>query len=172
MHKVIRTACAMAMLGITPASASDYLQKYIPEAQPVGHGRLTVMLWDVYDATLYSHNGEWKNQKPFALKLSYLRPFQGDKIADRSIQEMRKQGLKDEIKLADWHAQMKKIFPDVDKGTTLTGILTSTGQSVFFENGKEIGRIEDPAFGDAFFNIWLSDKTSAPDLRLKLLGST
>ena len=172
MHKVIRMACVMTMIGISPSYASDFLQTYVPQAKEVGHGRLRVMLWDVYDATLYASDGKMQKDKPFALKLSYLRAFEGQKIADRSIQEMRSQGINDEVKLADWHAQMKKIFPDVNKGISLTGVLTQNGESVFFENNQEIGRIADPAFGSAFFNIWLSEKTNAPDLRLKLLGAT
>ncbi len=172
MRNIIQTTCVLAMLSITPSYAGDFLQKYVPEAKEVGHGRLRVMLWDVYDATLYATQGQMQKDKPFALKLSYLRSFEGDKIADRSIQEMRSQGIKDEIKLADWHTQMKKIFPDVDKGVSLTGVLRQDGVSIFFENSREIGRITDPAFGSAFFNIWLSEKTNAPDLRRKLLGAT
>ena len=42
--------------------------------------------------------------------------------------------------------------------------------AVFYKDNTEIGRIKDPAFSVAFFNIWLGDKTSAPELRRKLLG--
>jgi hypothetical protein len=172
MHKVVRMAALLAMLHITPVFAAGRIEAYIPEARPVGAGRLSVFLMDVYDATLIAREGKWQPGEPLALQLTYLRHLKGDKIADRSAQEMRNIGITDEVKLAAWHAQMRRIFPDVDEGVTLTGILTPDGESVFLRNGEEIGRIKDPDFGQAFFGIWLSEKTSAPDLRQKLLGES
>jgi hypothetical protein len=170
MKSVIRTACALAILGITPAYAIDYIGAFVPEAQKVGQGRMTYLFWDVYDATLYAPEGAWDDDKPFALQLSYLRMLEGKKIADRSVEEIRGQGYNDELKLATWHTQMRKIFPDVDEGVSLTGIYTQSGETVFYRDNTEIGRINDPAFGKAFFGIWLNEKTSEPDLRRKLLG--
>lgn len=171
IQSVIRTACALALLGITPAYAINHIRAHIPQAQKVGEGRMSVMFWDVYDATLYAPQGTWQEKEPFALQLSYLRNLEGKKIADRSVEEIRAQGFKDEVKLATWHAQMRKIFPDVDDGITLTGVNTKIGETVFYMDNIEIGRIKDPEFSKAFFNIWLSEKTSAPDLRRKLLGA-
>ena len=170
IRSVVRTAYALALLGITPASAGDYIKSAVPNAEKVGQGRLTYMFWDVYDAALYAPNGVWKADKPFALQLSYLREIDGEKIADRSLQEMREQGFTDEGKLERWHKEMKKIFPDVDEGIVLTGVFTNKGETVFYMDSTEIGRIEDPEFGPSFFNIWLSEKTNSPKLREKLLG--
>lgn len=168
----IRTACALALLGITPAHALDHIRGFVPEAQKVGEGRLSYLFWDVYDATLYAPEGEWQVDRPFALQLSYLREIEGKKIADRSVEEIREQGFTDEVKLATWHAQMRKIFPNVDKGMTLTGVYTGNGETVFYHDNEEVGRIKSSEFSRAFFNIWLSEDTSAPDLRRKLLGAT
>lgn len=168
---MVRTACVLVLLGITPAYALDHIQSYVPEAQKVGQGRLTYLFWDVYDATLYAPEGAWNDRKPFALQLSYLRTLNGKKIADRSAEEIRGQGFKDEVKLATWHAQMRKIFPDVDEGVNLTGVYTESGETIFYRDNFEIGRIKDPEFSKAFFGIWLDEKTSAPDLRRKLLGA-
>ena len=172
MHKVLCMAALMAILHITTVFAADGIAAYIPEPKQVGSGRFSVFLMDIYDATLLTHEGKWKPGDPLALQLSYLRELKGDKIADRSAQEMRNIGITDEVKLAAWHAQMRRIFPDVDEGVTLTGILSPDGESIFLHNGEEIGRIKDPDFGPAFFGIWLSEKTSAPNLRQKLLGKS
>ena len=172
VKNVVRIACALSILGITPAYALDHIRSYVPEAQKVGNGRLTYMFWDVYDATLYASRGVWKQGEPFALQLSYLREIEGKKIADRSVEEMRNQGITDEIKLAAWHAQMRKIFPNVYNGVALTGVYTQQGHTIFYMDDKEIGHIKDPDFGKAFFNIWLDETTSAPDLRRKLLGAS
>ncbi len=171
MRNVVRIACLMAVIGITPAHALDYIKVSVPEAQPVGKGRMSVMFWDVYDAVLYAPGGAWREDKPFALSLTYLRDLEGRAIADRSAEEIRKLGFADEVRLAAWHSQMRRIFPDVTEGTTLTGIYTAKGESVFYRHGEETGRITDPEFGRYFFNIWLDPRTSAPELRAQLLGS-
>lgn len=170
MHRIIRIACVMSMLGASPVWASDYISAYIPGAKTVGQGRMTFLMWDVYDATLYAQHGTWREGEPLALTLSYLRDLDGEAIARRSIEEMRKQGFSDEIRLAAWFGEMKRIFPDVTAGVALTGVLTPKGVTIFFRDGAEIGRIVDPDFGRAFFNIWLSQRTSAPELRAQLLG--
>lgn len=172
MHKVVRIAALLAMFHITPVHAAEYIRAYIPDPQPVGAGRLSVFMMDVYDATLLARGGKWQSGDPLALQLTYLRELKGNKIADRSVEEMRGIGFTDEIKLAAWHAQMRRIFPDVREGVTITGILTPAGESIFFQGGHEIGRIKDADFGKNFFGIWLSEKTSAPSLRQKLLGSS
>lgn len=171
MRSVIRTTCLMAMIGLShPAFALDYIRTAVPAAEPVGKGRLTVMFWDVYDAVLYAPQGRFSEKRPFALSLTYLRDLKGRAIADRSTEEMRSLGFTDEIRLATWHSQMRRIFPDVSNGTTLTGVYTGEGHSVFYRDGREVGRITDPEFGNYFFRIWLDENTSAPDLRAQLLG--
>ncbi len=172
MRKIFYVLMFVFVFGIYPSFAADQILKHIPDAKVVGQGRMSVLLWDVYDATLYGPEGSWSADKPFALKLNYLRKLNGKKIADRSVEEMRGQGFDDEVKLATWHAQMSKIFPDVIKGTEITGVYAKSGESIFYQNDQEIGRIKDPEFSRAFFDIWLNEKTSAPDLRAKLLGAT
>ena len=171
MSRFIHTAGVMALLGLTPAMANDYIGTMVPDAQKVGSARMTYMLWDVYDAVLYAPQGNWSADSPFALKLTYLRDLHGQKIADRSIKEMRTQGYNDEIRLAAWQNQMRMIFPDVKQGDVITGIFTTDKQTVFFDGEREIGHIQDPEFGQRFFDIWLNAKTSEPDLRTALLGA-
>lgn len=160
----------MLFICISPARASDVVQKQIPDAEQVGMGRLSVLLWDVYDATLYAPKGKWGARAPYALSIRYLREIEGADIASRSVEEMQKQGFSDAVKLAEWHAQMRKIFPDVKNGSELTAVFTTKKSTDFFYHDKPIGSIKDAEFGMHFFNIWLSEKTSEPGLRRKLLG--
>ena len=41
----------------------------------LGEGRLRVLFWEIYDASLYATNGVYDPEKPFALSLTYLRGF-------------------------------------------------------------------------------------------------
>jgi hypothetical protein len=83
---------------------------------------------------------------------------------------MQKQGFTGTKKLATWREEMKRIFPDVKKGKNITGILSSSGETLFYYEEKLIGTVKDPLFGKQFFAIWLSTKTSEPALRKALLG--
>ncbi len=164
--------CALILFLSLPqaAAASDAIRSSVPNAQIVGEGVLTYAFWDVYRATLYAPDGVWAAQKPFALSIEYFRHLKGKAIADRSVQEMRGQGFKDEVLLATWHARMKSIFPDVQKGTVLSAIYLPGSETVFYRDGNKIGAIEDDDFGQRFFSIWLDKKTSEPQLRRALLG--
>ncbi len=142
----------------------------LPGAQKVGAGRMTYLTLPVFDATLYAPGGVYAASKPFALKLSYLRNLKGRDIARSSVEQMRRQGAHSETQLAVWGRTMAGIFPDVTKGTTLTGVRHGDGSTSFYREGKVIGRVYDPAFGRAFFDIWLGAKTSQPALRKQLLG--
>lgn len=152
------------------ATAKDFIIQNIPNAQKVGESRLSFLFWDVYDATLYAPNGNWSYNKPFALSLHYLLDIEGDDIADRSVEEMRGQGLRNEALLANWHGQMKRIFPDVRNGSVLSALFIPGQKTVFYENNRWIGTITGSGFTHWFSSIWLSERTSQPKLREELLS--
>ncbi len=152
----------------TPARETIALA--VPAASIVGQGVLSYAFWDIYKATLYAPDGLWHAAKPFALSIEYYRALNGKDIADRSVQEMRKQGFSDEVTLAAWHSQMKAIFPNVKKGTMLTAVYTPAKQTTFYQGDDTIGAIKGDDFGQWFFAIWLAEKTSEPKLRRALLG--
>lgn len=146
-------------------------EQQVPSAQTVGKGEFHYLFMHIYDAELSAPNGAFEPDAPYALKLTYHRAFDGVDIADESLRQMRKQGLKDEALLTRWGGEMRKVFPDVAKGDALTGVRRADGTTQFFHGEKSIGQINDPAFTDAFFGIWLSPKTTEPKLRKQLLGS-
>jgi hypothetical protein len=154
------------------AMALEYINPYIPDAEKVGEGRLNFMVFSVYDAALYAPRGNFDPQNPYALKLTYLRSINGKDIADTSAEEMRRLGMADEFKLAAWHTQMKAIFPDVKDGTQLTGVYIPGNGTYFYQDGQQIGQINDPEFGDYFFQIWLSENTRLPELRQNLINAS
>jgi hypothetical protein len=163
------TIFILMCLAMAQAQASTVIEKQIPHAQLVVSARLTVLLFDIYDASLYTSYGKPELTLPYALKLSYLRDLKGESIADRSAKEMRHQQRVDEVTLADWHSQMRNIFPDVKKGDDITGIYKNNTQCEFYKNNVFIGQIQDERFCNMFFDIWFGERTTAPELRRKLL---
>ncbi len=156
---------------VSPAAfATEAALKHVPNAQEVGTGRLSMVFWDVYYATLYAPGGKWDPEASYALKIHYFREIEGSDIADRTVEEIRKQGFGDEEKLAEWQAQLRNIFPLVTKGSQLTAVAEPGKPTRFYFNDKPIGSIADEKFGSYFFAIWLGEKTSEPALRKKLLG--
>ena len=154
------------------AYATEAILKTVPNASVVGRGVLTYVFWDIYKATLYAPQGRWDPAKPYALSIEYYREINGKDIADRSVQEMRKQGFVDEVKLATWNAQMKAIFPDVREGSILSAIYIPGKETAFYSGNTMIGAIKNDDFGRMFFSIWLGERTSEPDLRRALLGQS
>jgi hypothetical protein len=144
----------------------------VPHAVLVGTGRMTYMMMDIYDARLYAPEGVFVPGHPMALSLTYLRSLSGARIADSTVEQMRRMGMQDEVTLAGWHDVLRGIFPDVEDGTTLTGVLNAKGETLFYNGDTEIGHVSDPAFGRYFFGIWLSPQTEDPDLRNELLHIT
>jgi hypothetical protein len=154
-----------------PTPVPSPVVREVSQAQPSGKGKLTWLGFEVYEAVLYTPNGKFEARGPMALTLTYLRDFKGQAIADRSRDEINKMnGLATPAQLTLWREAMVKIFPDVKKGQALTGVQRSDGATAFYLNEQLIGSIDDPAFSQAFFAIWLDPRTSAPALRKTLLG--
>lgn len=150
--------------------AEESLQGITPKYQVVGTSTLKYSFWKIYDATLYAPEGKWNKNKPFALQLIYYRNLKGTLIAERTIKEIRKLGFNNEPVLKDWYEKMQVIFPDVKKGSELTAVYTPNQPTQFYQGSNKIGQIDDVKFGECFFSIWLSEKTSEPKMRQQLLG--
>ncbi|MDX2217962.1 MAG: chalcone isomerase family protein [Burkholderiales bacterium] len=147
------------------------VQKDLPGLTLVGDTNFRFIGMKVYDIRLWAPEGRYAPDKPFALELVYDMNFKGTDIAKRSIDEKRGQGYGPEEKLNRWYAEMAKIFPDIKPGDTLIGIHVPGKEARFYTRSKFIAAVADPEFSRAFFDIWLSEKTSQPGLRKRLLGN-
>jgi hypothetical protein len=144
----------------------------MPSLKLRGGGLLRMFGFQIYHSYLWTPDGgafDWK--KPYAIDIQYLRNFEGKKLAERSIDEMRGLGIGGDAIYAKWLAEMIRVFPDVKPNDRLTGVFTPNRSAKFFHNGKPTGEVNDPEFADAFFGIWLHEKTSQPKLRALMLGS-
>ena len=145
----------------------------LPELKVLGGGLLRVLGFQVYNAYLWTPAGAaFDRNKPHALDLQYLRTFTAKKLAERSIDEMRGQGVGDDSVYVKWLAEMERVFADVKEGDRITGVVTPARTAKFFFNGAFRGEVSDPAFTDAFFGIWLNEKSSQPRMRNQLLGKS
>jgi len=165
----------LCVFTLPPALAvGSAVGELLPQASPLGSGSFRWFGLKLYDATLWAERGspvgdDWRTA-PMVLELTYARSLVGSKIADASVDEMKKIGIGTAARHEAWRAEMRNVFPDVEEGTRLAGHYRPGEPMTFYRDGQRIGEVADPEFGAAFFAIWLHPKTSAPKLRASLLG--
>ncbi len=137
--------------------------------QLIGTARLRVYLFHVYDGALWAPGGEWSWEKPLVLDFRYARNLDGKAIAERGASEMRDLGHCEQLEDC-WLEEQKKAFPDVTDGDRITGWYRPGESTRFYFNGELHHEVEAPDFARPFFEIWLSEDTSEPGFRRRLLG--
>jgi len=175
---LISVGCLVAMSAVNAIAESllrpSLPSAVLPSATLVGGGNYRWLGLKIYEARLWAEGGaidpqQWANRS-LALELVYARELNGREIAAASIDEMKKGGLGSPSRYPAWLEAMGSIFPDVEDGTQLIGVYGPSMATRFYHNGKFLGEVSDPAFGPAFFGIWLHAKTTAPKLRSALFG--
>lgn len=149
------------------------LLEALPQGRLLGGGRLRVFGFQVYDARLWAGPGFRADSfasQALALELSYLRAFEGQAIAERSITEMRRAAPVSDDLAGQWLAALRGVLPDVKKGDRIMGVHRPGVGAAFWMNGQPLGEIRDAAFAQRFFGIWLAPGTSEPGLRNALLA--
>ena len=170
------TTPASTVVPLPATSAEDSrpeLASALPQSRLVGKGRLTFWGFQVYDARLWVLPGfrpDNLTAQPFALELAYLRGFDNQAVADRSIKEMRRSATISDAQAKIWIDEMLRALPAVKAGDRVMGIHRPGVGAQFLMNGKPTGEIRDAEFARLFFGIWLSPKTSEPKLRAALLA--
>jgi Chalcone isomerase-like len=140
-----------------------------------GQGQLRFLGLRVYEARLWTPAGQpvgsggWV--QPLALEIRYQRALQGQQIAQRSVQEMQRQGDVDDTTVQRWLQALQNVFPDVVAGDRITGVQLPREGVQFFVNGRPKGVVNDAEMARRFFGIWLSPQSSDPKLRAALLAS-
>jgi len=167
-------AAGIATLRAGTARASAEAHPWLAQSRRTGQATLRMLGLRIYEATLFTATGfaaeAWAAQ-PLVLEIVYRRDFKGGDIADRSLQEMRRDPEFDEGAASRWLAFMRRAFPDVSAGDRLTGAwLPAQATSRFAHNGAAPVELQDPSFGPRFFGIWLAPHSSRPELRVQLLG--
>jgi len=187
MSKLLITSFVFFM-SITPllnAATTDNPLEAAPKNQllsgynHIGGGLMKVIFWQVYQAEFYAKftdNQQYfdANTFPQALKLNYLRDIDKEELVDATADQW--QYLKMEsTKQTQWIKRLTAIFPNIKEGDAITLIVDEYKISTFYVSDKhsknrQLGIVDDVKFGPAFLAIWLSEKTSRPKLRRKLLG--
>jgi hypothetical protein len=157
-------------LAAEPAAPAEVMAA-LPQARLVGSATMRFIGLRVYDVRLWAGSrfdaGRY-DAAPFALELHYARALVGARIAERSLDEMRRAGGIDDATAQRWVDAMTRAFPDVAPGDRLVGLHAPGGPTRFLHNGRPTASIDGADFARRFFGIWLADTTSEPALRERL----
>lgn len=157
----------------TAPAAEGWVRGVLGQPRRVGEGRLRFLGMAIYDAVLWSGgplNARAPLNQPLALELRYLRSLSGARIAQRSLDEMRRQPDFNAAMAEDWLAQLQALLPDVSEGDRIVGAYWPGEGLEFWVNGRLAGRVTDPVLARLFMGIWLAPQTSEAPLRERLLG--
>ena len=130
---------------------------------------------DIYEASLWmpaEAGTAWTTHR-LVLSLQYRRNFSAQDIAQRSLQEMLRQGPLSDAIVQQWQRQLTEALSDVRPGERLTAVYDPQQGLRFWHHAQRVrvsGQIDDRALAHKFLGIWLSESTSAPALRQALLG--
>ncbi len=142
-------------------------------AQTLGEGDLRQWGFRIYHARLVGERFPVLGTEPFALELTYYRSISRERIVSVSIDEMKRlrgDGLT-AGQLDQWRQMLERCLVDVREGDQLTGVYLP-GRGVRFYHGEQLlAEVEDEAFAQAFFAIWLDPRTRDSGLRARLLGA-
>ena len=172
---VLATAlsCGPAARAQATHSLPPELKTELDSARLAGSARLRFFGFDVYDARLWVTPGFRAAdyaQHTLGLELNYLRSLSGRAIAERSLQEMRRNQAVDIALEQAWLAAMKESFVDIKAGDRLTGLHQPGVGARFWFNSQPRPSIADAHFSRLFFGIWLAESTSEPRMRADLLA--
>jgi hypothetical protein len=141
-----------------------------PELLPVGAATLRWFGLHVYDVALFAQERPYADSGTAALSIRYHISIKHHRLLETTLKEWRRMGKGEAVQRDRWIKQLASLWPDLKKGDSLTAFMRQDGTTQFYFGDRLLGEVPDPAFGPAFFSIWLDVKCSHPGIRNRLLG--
>lgn len=143
------------------------------QARRMGDATMRWFGLKLYDAQLWSEKSpqqfNFKTDRHL-LELTYDKSFDGDKIAEKSREEIENQGVGTPAQLQAWQKKLTEIMPNVQKNTRLAALYLPGKGMQLYRDGQLHAELNDPELASAFMGIWLDTRTSEPKLRERLIG--
>lgn len=136
-----------------------------------GETTFSILFWDLYKSKLLTTSGKYPistEEDSLIFHINYLADISSEDLIMRTVEQWQHLGIKEEV-YKNYLQPLASIWPNITSGDSLA-LHLKNDQSAFYFNDRYLGAIEDPHFGQLFIDIWLSNKTSQPDLRAELLG--
>ncbi|BCV67588.1 hypothetical protein TUM17387_29470 [Shewanella carassii] len=144
----------------------------------VGRGEMDWWFMTLYRARLLTPDGSYQpNSFPQQLEIQYYRDIPASRLLETTKHQWLHLGY-DREQISAWLALLEGLWPDVEQGDRLSFVASGPQQGYFLFNDKPLAAIvidesassEHKRFADAFLAIWLSERSSRPQLRAQLIG--
>lgn len=142
-----------------------------PELLPLGQSTLHWFGLHVYDIALYCQAPPYTTDGTAALSIRYNIPIKHSRLLETTRKELKRLKKGAEAQHAGWLKQLDSLWPDLRSGDSLTAFKQRGGPTQFYLGQRLLGEVPDPAFGPAFFAIWLDANCLYPEVRDGLLGA-
>ena len=139
----------------------------------VGQTKLRRLGLHIYDASFWMQNNQASTSfksNLSALSITYARNIRASRLLSSTSKEWNRLGFANKYPLQAWLGSLEKIWPDVKKGDQLIVVTIPKGKTIFFDQFKQLGTVNDPDFGPAFLAIWLDKNSRYKKNRNELLG--
>ncbi|MEL4425474.1 hypothetical protein AAEH84_06710 [Shewanella indica] len=146
--------------------------------QEVGRGEMDWWFITLYRARLLTPDGSYQpNSFPQQLEIQYYRDIPASRLLEATKHQWLHLGY-DREQISAWLALLEDIWPDVEQGDRLSFVASGPQRGHFLFNDQQLAAIvidesassEHKRFADAFLAIWLSERSSRPQLRAQLIG--
>ena len=144
-----------------------YLQ---PELRPVGATTLRWFGIKVYDIALFATGLPYASNSTAVLSIRYDISIKHHRLLETTLQEWQRLGRGTEAQRNQWITQLDQLWPDLKPGDRLTACKHRDGPTQFYFDDRLLRELTVPAFGPAFFAIWLDANCRYPAVRNMLLG--
>ena len=175
MHRALAAiALVSGLLAFGPAMAKapKTVEAAFPDAKQVGEATFSFLFWDLFSGTLWSEDGEFDWDRPFALSLTYFTDFSAAELTDQTIEELDRLTDWSEATLAAFKATVAPCMADVSSGDRFTAVSAEPDQVRLYLNGRETCTFEWPAARRSYFRIWLDDDSRFPERSRQLKGQS
>lgn len=145
------------------------LREVQPELRPGGASTLRWFGIKIYDVALFAPDLPYTSNATAALSIRYDISIKHHRLLETTLQEWRRLDQGSEAQRTQWIKQLDPLWPDLKPGDRLTAFKRRDGPTQFYFADRLLGEISDPAFGPAFFAIWLDANCRYPAVRKALL---
>ena len=170
IRKIINFTLLILSTALQAGELPVPLRNAEPALQPVGAATLHWFGLHVYDIALFAAKPPYSPAGTAVLSICYRISIKHQRLLDTTLKEWRRLGQGTAAQHEQWCKQLEGMWPDVKDGDRLTAFTCSNGPTQFYFGDRRLGEIADPAFGPAFFAIWLHEKSRYPEIRDELLG--
>lgn len=137
----------------------------------VGAASFRVLFWRIFDASLWSPDGVFDWNAPFALSLTYQRDFTAQQLTAKTVEEMARQSGEPSKTFDRFGSEFMGCIDDVKAGDRITALSEGASKARLFVNGTERCALERPELRRQFFGIWLASNSAFPEETARLIGA-